>query len=156
MIVVSDSSPIIAFAAAGQLHLLHALFGDVYVPAAVRGEIAEASRPGYEQIAAADWIKTVAVPDLALRTELDEGESEAIVLVADLRADLLLIDERRGRDMAVHMGFRVTGVLSVLRRAKEQGLLPEIGPVLDDMIRLVQFRISRALYASFLRDVGEG
>lgn len=40
---------------------------------------------------------------------LDPGESEAIALVLEIGADLLLIDERRGRAEAHRLGIKLLG-----------------------------------------------
>ena len=44
-----------------------------------------------------------------LGQQLDEGECEAIALFIELNAELLLIDERRGRAEADRLGLRITG-----------------------------------------------
>jgi hypothetical protein len=64
-----------------------------------------------------------------LASSLDPGEPEAIAL--ELNADLILMDERRGRFMARRLGLEVIGVLGVLVRAKRKGHLDELKPVLD-------------------------
>jgi len=60
--------------------------------------------------------------DAAMET-LDEGEREAILLAVELHADLLLIDEKAGREEAVRRSLRVAGTLAVLEQAAERGLL---------------------------------
>ena len=125
MIVVSDSSPLIALADVGQLRLLHELFSTVLIPEAVYQEIVVqgAGRTGAEAVQAAAWIeqRSVANTGLAdvLKLELDEGEAEAIALALESGADLVLLDERRGRQRAARLGLRVTGVLGVLLEAKQ-------------------------------------
>lgn len=57
-----------------------------------------------------------------LLAELDRGESESIVVALEVGADLLLIDERTGRDVASRMGIRRTGLLGVLLEAKNAKL----------------------------------
>ena len=58
-----------------------------------------------------------------LKLLLDVGEAEAIALAIEIQADLLLLDERRGRVVAKELGLAVTGLLGVLLVAKQQGHL---------------------------------
>lgn len=64
------------------------------------------------------WLRVAAAADQnrvqELREDLDAGEAEAIVLAIERRADLLLVDERRGRRTATAAGLTVTGLLGVL------------------------------------------
>jgi predicted nucleic acid-binding protein len=54
---------------------------------------------------------------------LDPGEREAILLAQELQADLLLMDDRQGRQEAQRRALTVTGTLEVLERAAERGWL---------------------------------
>ena len=161
MIVVSDSSPLIALADVGQLRLLHELFSTVLIPEAVYQEIVVqgAGRTGAEAVQAAAWIeqRSVANTGLAdvLKLELDEGEAEAIALALESGADLVLLDERRGRQRAARLGLRVTGVLGVLVEAKHQHLLAAVRPVLDALRDEAGFWISDDLYRRVLDLAGE-
>lgn len=92
---------------------------------------------------------------MALQTDLDDGEAEAFALAAVVQADLVLVDERRGREFAIWMGFKVMGAAGVLAEAKNRGLLAEIRPVLDEMLRVTRFRLAPHLYDALLRDAGE-
>ena len=113
MIVVCNTSPIIALACAGQLDVLRAVYSQIVVPDAVFEEITVtgASLPGAHEVAEGTWIKRQPARNAplvtALRLELDAGEAEAIALAAESSADLILLDERIGRRAAQRLG-RVT------------------------------------------------
>lgn len=83
-------------------------------------------------------------------TRLDRGESEAILLAQQLGAQLLLIDERRGRAEAQRLGIRVTGLLGILVEAKRQKLIVAVKPLMDQLIASSAFRISPELYKLIL------
>lgn len=159
MIVISDTSPITNLAAIGQLDLLRQLYQKVSIPAAVYRELTAAggNHPG-AIVQSLDWIEAQDVTNrllvTALRIELDEGEAEAITLAKETAADLLLLDERRGRLVAGRFGLRVIGLLGVLIAAKQNGLIPEVKPLLDALVQ-IGFRISQQLYASILQAAGE-
>ena len=161
MIVVGDASPLIALASIGQLKLLRGLYGSILVPAGVAAEIAEA---GYldlaqEAVEAGEWIETREVSDRALvsalEIQLDHGESEAIALAIEREADLLLMDERRGRQIATRLGVHVIGVLGILIAGKTAGLISEVRPLLDSLERETGFRLSSSLRDRVLETAGE-
>ncbi len=105
------------------------------------------------------WIVPHQVVDLmfvaSLRSELDEGEAEAIALGIQLKAELLLLDESRGRAVASRLGLKFTGLLGVLLSAKHQGFIPSVKIQLDDIIAKAGFWVSEKVYAHALRLAGE-
>jgi len=137
MSVVSDASPLISMARIGKLDLLHQLYGDVFIPEAVWHEVVVngAGEPGADEVKAVTWIKIQSVTNTALvhalRQELDAGEAEAIVLTMEMQAELLLMDERVGREVARHLGLRYTGLIGVLVEAKHRGVLSAVKLHLD-------------------------
>lgn len=161
MIVVSNTSPLITLARAGRLDLLHAVHGEIIIPDAVFNEItvAGASEPGAHEVATGAWIKrrpALNAPLVnALGLELDAGESEAIALAIEYRADLILLDERMGRQAAKRMGLTVTGTLGVLIAAKDRGLLDSVRPLLDALRVNAGFWIGDDLYNAVLAAVNE-
>ncbi|MEA5579229.1 DUF3368 domain-containing protein [Anabaena sp. UHCC 0451] len=160
MIIVSNTSPISNIAAIGQLNLLQKLYGNIIIPPVVYQEIINcgATDPGTLAIQTLNWIKVIPVANISLvqslQTILDPGEAEAIALAVELKADRLIIDERKGRNEAMKSGLRVTGLLGILLAAKQQGFIFSLKPILDDLIAN-GFWIREQLYAEVLLMAGE-
>ncbi|HKD84697.1 MAG TPA: DUF3368 domain-containing protein [Terriglobales bacterium] len=95
--------------------------------------------------------RTSAVPDPALRI-LGPSEREAIQLAQEQHADLLLIDERRGRAEALRRGLATTGTLGVLLAAAERGLVDAVSAY-NRLMRETNFRATPALQTSFLQQI---
>jgi predicted nucleic acid-binding protein len=148
MIVVSDTSILINLAWLDRLFLLRELYGDLLIPQAVWHEVVKrgAGKPGAAEVKAADWIQVreVVNKDLvrALRQDLDAGEAEAIALAVEVEADLLLMDERLGRETAQHFGLRYLGLIGVLLIARQRELITGIKPDLDRLRQVAGFYIS--------------
>jgi predicted nucleic acid-binding protein len=125
MIVVSNTSPLNYLVLIGGIHVLPALYGRIIIPGEVRRELLDPSAPALVRQWASrvpDWVETrvVLYPDYSL--PLDPGERDALSLAMELKADLLLLDERRARQIASDMGLDRTGVLGILEAAAEQGI----------------------------------
>ncbi|MBI2922238.1 MAG: DUF3368 domain-containing protein [Planctomycetes bacterium] len=86
---------------------------------------------------------------------MDPGEASVIELATELGIGLVLIDERRGRLAARRAGLRVGGSVGVLLRAKTLGLLPLVGPRIEEMRRAGVW-ISKELQSRVLAQAGEG
>ncbi len=164
MIVVSDTSPITNLAAIAQLDLLQQLYTSLIIPTAVYNEMVEVDKvvPGAVEVQTLSWIETQAVADAQRVTDLqtsqeniDLGEAEAIILAVELKADLLLMDERRGRALATSYGLSVTGLLGVLLQAKRNRLITTVKPLMAQLIEQVDFRDSSQLYTTILQSAGE-
>ena len=161
MIVVSDISPIINLAAVGQIQLLQKLFQKIVIPQAVYKEIAivGSGLPGSKEVDVLSWIECVEVDNWPLvkmlRKELDEGEAEAIALAVVNNADLLLLDERIGREVASRLGIQFIGVLGIIIHAKQNGHLDKVKPLLDELIVKAGFWMSPSLYNYILTKAGE-
>jgi hypothetical protein len=81
-------------------------------------------------------------PTPPARARIDLAEAEAIALAVETEADLLLMDERLGRQMARRRGLAYTGLIGVLLEAKRRGHLSAVKPLLDDLFTKAGFRIS--------------
>ncbi len=135
-IIVSNSTPLIAFARIGELVLLQRIVGQVLIPEAVWQEITRANnRLGAAEIRTASWVEVRAVrtnpPELFLL--LDRGEAETIVLAEEIVADDLLLDERAARSVALARGLRIIRTAGLLVRAKRRGVISRVRPFLERM-----------------------
>lgn len=161
MTVVSNTSPILNLAAIGELGLLEKIFPALLVPSEVAAEIQRlaAVQPRFlsAKLPAAAQVCALQNPNVALTLagELDLGEAAAIALATERRADLLLMDELRGRRVAKRFGISTLGLLGVLRLAKREGLVLAIAPLLDKLETQAGFWVGGELRDRVLREVGE-
>jgi predicted nucleic acid-binding protein len=66
----------------------------------------------------------------------------------------VILDERPARKLALALGLPVVGTAGILLAAKRAGLIPEVAPLLDALIKH-GFRISTALRDRVLADAAE-
>ena len=158
MIVVSDSSPLISLAILNKLTILDQLFDEIYIPMAVYNEVARQNKPYYQELAcfSANRVKRIQNQSdvQLLLKDLDIGESEAIVLAKENNISDILIDEYKGRKIAVAHGLSPIGTIGLLIQAKKKGIINELRPELDILIANHR-RISPNLYEKALKLAGE-
>ena len=158
MIVVSDTSPISNLLQVGEIDLLRQVFGKIVIPTEVFVEICRIESHK-EFLIKQDWIKTATLSDTNLKNSLlnnlDSGEAEAIALAVELKADYLLIDEIKGRQIAENYGIKVTGILGVLIKAKKDGLITELKPYLQRLVNDAGFWLNPKLTKKILEMVNE-
>jgi predicted nucleic acid-binding protein len=158
--VVSNTGPIVALAKVDGLTLLRALYGDVLIPPAVHRELLAKAGPEAQRIdaALAEFLRITVVPEPLAEVDrltrgLVAGEQQAVSL-ALASAGLLLIDDQAGRRAARQLGIAVTGVVGVLLKAKQDGHLSLIRPVVE-AIRRQGYWLSDALVETAARLAGE-
>ena len=156
--VVSNTSPLQYLHQAGLIELLPRLYDRVFVPAAVAAEIEEGLARGIPlpDRGALSWVTIVDAPApelLPLVTDLGPGERSALA-VALTRKLTVILDDALARRHAAVLGVRCTGTLGVLLRAKREGLLPAVRPVLE-RLEALQFRLDDGTRASVLDLAGE-
>ena len=155
MIVVSDTTPLISLMKIGHLDLVYQLFGEVQIPEAVYSELVINRRfPEESRMIQESKFKSVEL--LRRSTGLDAGESEAIILSDSLNADVLLMDETRGRKVAKQMGIQIMGTIGVLMLAYEEDRLSkeEILACVD-VLKHNGRHISNKLYEQLLQKFAE-
>jgi predicted nucleic acid-binding protein len=90
-----------------------------------------------------------------LSQDLDLGEAEVIALALEHPADIVIMDERLGRQTAAYFGLRCIGTIGILVAAKRQGFIPAIRPDLERLKYQQGYYISERLYDRVLADAGE-
>ena len=108
-----------------------------HIPQEVFNEIeAGKHKKYYLNLLTFEWIKIEQIQDrksISYFLDLDKGEAEAIVLATESEADLIVLDESLGRFHAKHAGLRVTGTIGILVKAKKQGLISELKPLILEL-----------------------
>ena len=161
LLVISNSSPIMNLAIIGQLHLVQELFGEIIIPKEVWSELITEGKgkPGTNEIEKVKWIKVEEVKNISLvktlTKDLDVGESAAIALAIEKKADLLLLDETDARNLAEFYNLTKTGVIGILMKAKKRSLIKEIKPMLEKLRIHAHFWIKPDLYDAILSKMGE-
>jgi len=136
--VIINTTPILSLLKINKLSLLHELYGNVIIPYAVYLEIESGKiMRFYEDLKLINWIKIRKLNDPIARLslkELDDGEAEVLLLAKEIDADLVVMDEALGRGYAEQMGLKITGTIGILLRAKEMGLVENVGNLLNELI----------------------
>lgn len=137
MILVADSSALIALASCDGLSLLDTLFATVIVPEAVYREAIVGDKPQARKLK--DYLrdkvrKIDSVDSVLLDGFSDLGETEAMLLYRQYSADKLLIDDKRGRRVAKINHISTIGSLGVLLAAKQVGVIDWIFPFVNKLL----------------------
>ena len=164
MIVISDTTPLISLIKINHLELIEELFGEIQIPDSVYRELVSNDRfkAEAEEIRKYSNIKRVKVTNeksvrlLQRATGLDIGESEAIILSDQIKADLLLMDEVKGRQVARNMGISIMGTIGILMQAFDSKLLNK--KEIEDCILVLRSNgrhISDRLYEQLLEKINK-
>ncbi len=159
MLAVRNTSPISNLAFIGRLDLLKLQFGTFWIPTAVVGELAVHPNPvalaAIHKATLDQWIKTAAALDAVdcFLSSVNQGEAEAIALAAELKANIVIIDEQ---ESDCESGWSLlTGALGVLLRATLAGHIYSVKPEIQALRHKAGFYISPSLEAAVLASAGE-
>lgn len=156
--VVSNTTPIISLLKLNRLDLLKQLYTQIYIPVAVYHEIeAGKTKEFYKDLSKINWIKIIEIKDkqaVKYFLDLDSGEAEAIILATELNADLIVLDEKLGRFHAKHADLKITGTIGILLKAKAEGLVEKLEPLLNELTEKDVW-ISEKLKREILDKTGE-
>jgi predicted nucleic acid-binding protein len=136
VLIVADSSALIALATCDGLDVLLRVYEDVKVPQAVYDEVVEPEKQ--QAIALASFLSgrvmEVDTTHWVLAAGgLGQGELEAMALYKQLSADALLIDDHRARLVAEHNQIHCIGALGVLLFAKKHGVIGQVAPYVEKL-----------------------
>ena len=155
MIVVSDTTPLNYLVLIESAQVLHALFGRVYAPSAVLKELSHPKSPEAVRTWASNpppWL-TVQDPTQIAPSKLGLGETAAIALALELKAERVLIDDRDASREAVRSGLNVVGTLGILEEAAKRRLVDIEQKI--TALKETNFRASDTLYQTVHERVKE-
>ncbi len=159
-LIIINSTPIIALASIDKISLLNELYGKVFIPEAVHNEIS--AKSGSKAHLAIekfqDWVIIKSIQNMEakrfFKVQLHDGEVEVMILGRELEADMLIIDDYLAREYAKYLGFKVTGTLGLLLKAKENGIIECVKPLVNNLVDNGIY-IDDKLYQSILEIAGE-
>ena len=150
-IIISDSTTLISLINIERFELLFKFSDTIIVTPSVYSEVtAQKSAKqvlneyiSLSKVVVSDVKNSQKVKELLIR--LDIGESESIVL-AEERNLPLIIDEKRGKKIALSFGIEAIGLIGILLVYKKRGYISnaEIVEIVEEL-RGVNFRVSDVL-----------
>jgi predicted nucleic acid-binding protein len=145
--IVTDSTCLIGLERIGKLDILPALFEPIAIPNEVAKEFGTSI----------SWLKTETPKNLSLisvlKLSVDAGEAEAVALALEKNCKIIL-DDKQARSVAKRLGLNVIGTVGIFIRAKQDGLIDFLKPILD-ALDANGFRLGENLKKEALKIVGE-
>ena len=147
--IISDTSCFIVLTNIGELDLLHKVYGSIVTTIDIAIEFGEPLP---------DWVIIEKVTDKyrqqLLEMQIDKGESSAIALALETPDSTVILDDYRARKIAEQLGVNYTGTIGVIIKAKINGAIPSIKPILAK-IKETDFRLSTDIERQALLAAGE-
>ena len=147
--IISDTSCLIVLTNIGELDLLRKTYGSIVTTVEIAIEFGEPLP---------DWVIIEKVSDKSkqqlLEMQIDKGESSAIALALETPESTVILDDYRARKIAEQLGVNYTGTIGVIIRAKINGVIPSIRPILSK-IKETDFRLSVEIERQALLAAGE-
>ena len=133
---VSNTSPLLYLYRIQALHLLPALFEEIWTPGAVARELRVGNEKGHDvpEVSAYSWLRIIdprSTPSKWLSSDLGPGELAALALALEHPGKIVLLDDALARRVAEAAGLTVWGTLRVLLEGKSLGLIEAITPSVD-------------------------
>jgi predicted nucleic acid-binding protein len=156
---VSDTSPTQYLHQTGYLRLLDVFDTRTLIPPAVAYELelGRAIDIDFPEVSVLPWIKIQAhegLDKVPTAADLGAGERGVLALRLQVPNPVVILDERIGPLEAGVLKLTFTSTLGILMRAKVEGRIRQLEPVLAHLDRL-GFRLSAKTRASVLKLAGE-
>ncbi len=149
-VIISDASCLIALDEIGQIEILKSVFSKMVTTQEVSAEFGKELPT---------WISVKTLQNSAKRNELelvlDAGEASAIALALENpKQSILIVDEKKGRKIAMHHNLEIIGTLGVLLLAKQNGVIPSVKNLVAELTRK-KFRFTQAVVNQILEEANE-
>ena len=133
----------------GELELLNIIYGNIVTTFDIAEEYGD-TLPS--------WVSVVSVKDIyrqqLLKMQIDKGESSAIALALETPESTIILDDYKARKIAHNLGINITGTIGIIVKAKLNGVIPSIKPMLQK-IKETNFRLSTELELLALKEAKE-
>ena len=140
--------------------MLKKLYGEIIIPEAVYKELSAKAESACKRMVdmSLDWIRVEKIQNQMAKsmykTQLHEGEVEVMILSIEIGADVVIIDDANAKKHAKYLGLPVAGTLGILIKAKQEGHIETLRPILEQMIEHGIY-ISNELVELCLKQAGE-
>jgi predicted nucleic acid-binding protein len=147
--IISDTSCLIVLTNIGELDLLRKVYDPIVTTVDIAVEFGEPLP---------EWVIIEKVADKyrqqLLEMQIDRGESSAIALALETPDSTVILDDYRARKIAEQLGVSYTGTFGVIIKAKLNGAISSIKPILKK-IKETDFRLSVDIERQALVAAGE-
>jgi predicted nucleic acid-binding protein len=148
--IISNTSCLIILDNINTLTILQKLYQNIYLTE----EVAQEYGKPLEK-----WMNVVMVKDKnylrILNTSVDLGEASTIALALQMSEDnIMILDDLKARKLAKQLQLKITGLLGILLKAKQQRIIGSVAEILTQL-KNVNFRISEKLEKEVLKLAGE-
>jgi predicted nucleic acid-binding protein len=156
---VLDASSLIILGKLSFLNILNHLCGELIIPNGVVEEILR----GTDNDKAKVWLlregkkyqkNTGLISSKIASWDLGLGENEVLSYCYSNSQYVAIIDDKAAKKCANTFSIKTKGTLSIIMTAKKAGLIPEVKPVLNQMIE-AGFRIKDSLYRKVIEIANE-
>jgi len=148
-IIISDTSCFIILSNIGELEILHKVYGSILTTEDIAIEFGEPLP---------NWVNVVSVSDKyrqqILEIQIDKGESSAIALALETPDSTIILDDYKARKIAAQLGINYTGTIGVIIKAKLNGVIPSIKPILEK-IKKTNFHLTVEIEMKALKEAKE-